>query len=610
MPVRYALEAVLLIVCTAAVSAADQAAVTGSAVRVPVVAHLDVSVEDQAGQPITDLAVSDFEVMSDAGVLPIEGVTVVHQPAPVPVVRGRVAPADVPHDVVRNDDVAARTVVLVLDDVTMADAAGAAWMDTDGLPLARAFVERLGADDRGAVFFTYMGRQQGLTPERDRLRAAIDGFSRHAVGPGDCGAGAGDAREACLIDTLQRAADALPVADSRRKAIVVISARAGLPGAGGPDDPVRRRLVETLHAAHAVVYAIGPDGAAQQAGVATVPTIGDVTGGRILDRTTAAPADLVWRDVENYYLVALRSPGQAGDYQRVRVRVARPGSEVRVRDGYVAGGGGVTAASSDTAAAPTPIEAAIAAPHPATALPLGATAAVFAVPGRAEAVVSIAAAVTGAAEPGAEAWQADVATAAFDTRWRPRASHRQTIEVTAPAGSGVRTVDALSAIELPPGRYEIRVGVERGGRAGSVFLDVDVPEFQLAALSGSGVVVTTRPEPYVASPLLAQVLSVTPTTRRLFARGEPAEVLVRFYQGGRRAVRGLPVSLRIADASGEGVIQGDEVIPPAQFDAARSTEWRFALPLDRLAAGDYLLTVEAVLDDRTVTRHVRFAVMQ
>lgn len=250
------------------------------------------------------------------------------------------------------------------------------------------------------------------------------------------------------------------------------------------------------------------------------------------------------------------------------------------------------------------------APSQAPGLPMGASVAVFAVPGRREAIVSIATAVTSAAAAGATAWQAEVAATAFDPQWRPRASHRQTIEVTAPPVPGPQTVDVLSAIELLPGRYEIRVAGESAGRAGSVFIDVDVPEFQSAPLSASGAVVTTVPRPYAASELLAATIPVTPTTRRMFLRSESADVLLRFYQGGRTRIRNLPVSLRIADAEGEGIIQGDEVIPPSQFDAARSTEWRFALPLGRLTPGEYLLTVEAELDDRRVTRHVRFAVMK
>ena len=43
--------------------------------------------------------------------------------------------------------------------------------------------------------------------------------------------------------------------------------------------------------------------------------------------------------------------------------------------------------------------------------------------------------------------------------------------------------------------------------------------------------------------------------------------------------------------------------------ASGPADWRFVLPLDRLAPGEYLLTIEAALDGRTETRHVRFAVV-
>ena len=143
-----------------------------------------------------------------------------------------------------------------------------------------------------------------------------------------------------------------------------------------------------------------------------------------------------------------------------------------------------------------------------------------------------------------------------------------------------------------------------------MFIPVDVPEFLNLPLSASGLVVTTSSTPYRESPLLAGTVPVTPTTRRLFASTETAEVFIRFYQGGRGRIRNMPVSLRIADARGEGIIQGTEVVQPGQFTAARSTDWRFALPLARLAAGEYLLTVEAELDDQRATRHLRFTVMK
>ncbi len=562
--------------------------------------YLDVTAVDASGRPVRDLAVSDFEIVAGDQPATIHGVTVVDLPgaAAAPIVRGRLAPAQVAHDVARNDDLVDRYLAIVLDDIARPGANADNWMTTAGLDLARALVDRLGPDDRGTIFFSFMGRQQGLTSDRDRLRAAIDGFAPRSVTPADCPAGGLDA---CLIDTLQRVAEALPAESRRRKTIVVISDRAGLPSAGAPGV---ERAVRALHATNAVVYGMTPASVGNTPGEAR-PSLAEATGGRALaDSPTQAPIDTVWTESGSYYLVALESPARDGAHRPVSVRVNRPDVAVRARGGVFPPGGGELPAGATTA-----LEAAMVSPHQMAALPMGVSASVFAVPGRREAVVVISTAVTSAPAPGAPGWLADVAATAFDAQWRPRASHRQTIEVTGTV-PGPRTVDVLSAIELLPGRYELRVGAESGGRAGSVFMDIEVPEFQTTALSASGAIVSTAPTPYTASPILADTLPVTPTTRRMFLRNEPAEVLVRFYQGGRGRLRNLPVSLRIADANGEAIIQGDEVIAPSQFDAGRSTEWRFVLPLERLAPGDYLLTVEASLDDRQVARHVRFAVMK
>jgi VWFA-related protein len=614
---KHLASAVLLFVCTASPSIAQQAAVPASGAGTGLV-HLDVTVVDAAGQTVRDLAVSDFVVTANGAAVPVDSVTVVHLPAAASAtsgqpVRGLLSPAQVAHDVLRNDDVVDRYVALVLDDIVRPGATTSAnsWMSTTGLDLARALVDRLGPDDRGTIFFTFMGRQQGLTSDRERLRAAIDGFSLRQILPSDCQASGG--LDGCVLDTLQRVAEALPATARQRKTVVVISENGGLPSVAlpaagaGAVSPAQRAL-ERLQATNAVVYSIAPPGAAPMAAVDAAVNLADATGGRVLvDSTTQTPIETVWTEAGGYYLLALRPQVDDGSFRRVTVRVNRPGVTTRVRSGYFAPGGRVP---PPPGGATTPLEMAMVAPHQATALPLGASVAAFAVPGRREAVVSIATAVTSGAAPGAAAWQAEVAATAFDPQWRPRASHRQTIEVTAPPAGGAQTVDALSAIELLPGRYEIRVAAESGGRAGSVFVDVDVPEFLTAPLSASGVVVTTAPLPYAPSELLAKTLPVTPTTRRMFLRTESADVLVRFYQGGRTRLRNLPVSLRIADANGEGIIQGTETIPPSQFDEARSTEWRFTLPLARLTPGEYLLTVEAELDDRRMTRHVRFAVMK
>lgn len=616
MPTKHLVLAALLIACASSVPIAQQATVSTPQAPAEVV-HLDVSVVDADGQPIRDLAVSDFEVSTGGVPVPVDGVTVVNLATPAalaPAVRGRLSPSQVAHDVLRNDDRVGRYVVVVLDDIARSGSETEAdgWISTTGLDLARAFVERLQPDDRGAIFFSFMGRQQGLTADRDQLRAAIDGFAARQVQPADCQATG--SVDACTVDTLQRVAEALPATPHQRKTVVLISGNAGLPALtlpadGGAAATGAQRVFQALQATNAVVYSITPAVVAPAAATDGASVgFAEATGGRALvDSAPGAPIDAVWNESGGYYLLSLHPQSPPGVFRRVTVRVNRPGAGVRVRSGYFTPGGPVV---PPPGGATTPLEIALVAPHQVPELPMGATVAAFAIPGRREAVVSIAAAVTSVAAPGATAWQAEIASTAFDPQWRPRASHRQTIEVTAPAAAGPQTVDVLSAIELPPGRYEIRVGAESGGRAGSVFVDVEVPEFQIAPVSASGAVVATVPQPYAAIELLAETLPVTPTTRRMFLRHESAEVLLRFYQGGRNRLRNLSVSLRIADASGEGIIQGSETILPSQFDeASRSTEWRFALPLGRLAPGDYLFTVEAELDDRRVTRHVRFAVM-
>jgi hypothetical protein len=53
----------------------------------------------------------------------------------------------------------------------------------------------------------------------------------------------------------------------------------------------------------------------------------------------------------------------------------------------------------------------------------------------------------------------------------------------------------------------------------------------------------------------------------------------------------------------------DRVVPADRFSAARSTDVTLDLPLDRLRAGAYLLTIEAALGARrTPRRDVRFII--
>jgi len=290
----------------------------------------------------------------------------------------------------------------------------------------------------------------------------------------------------------------------------------------------------------------------------------------------------------------------------VTVTVKRPGAQVRARAGYYAPAPAAPAPSN--APVPTPIEAAMVAGYPASGMPLGSSVAAFGVPGKDEAIVSVVTMIRPPMSATGGPWQGEVAATAFDWEWRPRASHRQTIEIETRPGVSGQSADVVSAFPLRPGRYEVRVAGSSPGGAGSVFLDLDVPEFLSAPLSASGVVVSTTPRPYAGSPLLAASIPVTPTARRVFARTERPEVFLRFYQGGRGGLKRAEVRIAITAESGDPIISGTEPMEPARFKDGRAADWRFELPLERLAPGEHLLSVEARLGDARVTRQLRFTV--
>ena len=135
----------------------------------------------------------------------------------------------------------------------------------------------------------------------------------------------------------------------------------------------------------------------------------------------------------------------------------------------------------------------------------------------------------GPSRPAAEAGRSrcEVVAAAFDRGGRSKGVARQTIELSWPASapSQARRFDVLSRLDLPPGEYEIRVGVSRrrAARTASVFTYVTVPPFDGAPLSLSNIIVGATAGTLTApKDFLSTLLPIVPTTRREFARAEHA----------------------------------------------------------------------------------------
>jgi VWFA-related protein len=473
------------------------------------------------------------------------------------------------------------------------------------------------------------------------------------------------------VGTLRKVAEFLGDLPERRKALVFVSV--GIPldiGAAGPvESPaggadtggVAKQLMtdvsECLRAAqraNVAIYAFDPGGLRAPYGGAPsddpanpgrpnrwfLKTLSENTGGfAVVDTNDAAPgvAQLV-RETGSYYLlgyVPIR-PGAQGRFRRIDVHVNRRDVTVRTRTGYYEPRPEKRAGTAP--ARPSALAEAAAGVIPKSDLALQATAAAFPIPGRREATIALAIGVHPYAPARATraVLQVELVAAAYSPDGKRRASRRETVPATLnfPGAGGLVGFDLLTRLDLAPGRYQLRLAAEstvRGvkaaplapavafirpdedtaPRSGSVYCDLDVPDFLREPLALSGVVISVSP-PVASGPprALASLLPVVPTTMREFYRDQGVGGFVRVSQGANQALRPVTIRLRITDRHGTAVQQKADTLGAAMFGATRTADYPFDVPVSSLAPGPHLLTIEAAADGRTVRRDVRFAVLR
>jgi hypothetical protein len=159
--------------------------------------------------------------------------------------------------------------------------------------------------------------------------------------------------------------------------------------------------------------------------------------------------------------------------------------------------------------------------------------------------------------------------------------------------------EVQSSIDLPPGTYQIRASLASGKASlgGSVYLPVDVPDFDRPTLSLSGVAVGYADGDRIAVAPASQVdptsapsaLPFAPTLDRLFRAGDTVRV---FCQVRRAApADATHVAIDLIDAKGITARTIARDLAPATTDGPTSVDER--LPLSGLAAGGYRLRVTA-----------------
>jgi hypothetical protein len=353
--------------------------------------------------------------------------------------------------------------------------------------------------------------------------------------------------------------------------------------------------------------------------------LSDETGGFAVVNTNdvAGAFRRVVDENSSYYVLGYypANDRRDGRFRKIEVRVKRPGLTVRARRGYVAPRGRPSEAklAGPNDASPE-LREAMSSPVPVSGLPLTSTASVFKGPdGKGSVVIST---LIGGRDlslvekEGTFRNDLEVAAVATDTKGKVFPGDRNTLNLnlkpdTVPRvrASGFRVI---SAMDLPPGRYQLRVAARESNtrRAGSILYDVEVPDYSKQPLSmssialtsmSSGVAPTARPK----DPL-AKLLPAPLTTYRDFSQADEIAVFTEVYELAGGPAHKVEINLTMKSEGGQTAFQTRDERDSSEL-AGSSGGYGFSarIPLKDIAPGLYVLRVEAqsrVADRATVSR--------
>jgi VWFA-related protein len=591
--------------------------------------QLDVTVLDRDGKPVRGLTKDDFLVSEDKKPQTVEAFTAVDIPEAAPpaaVWANSVAP-----DVTSNEDDGQRIFVVIVDDalgmgidpVTRLPDLAAVRAMKEAVAL---FINSLSAVDQVGLVYTNNTREsQNLTFDHARLVKSIKAYPED--GGGILTPGRDSLMDPCLgkkyaVGAFQGVVNHLATIPDRRKAIVYFGGMLPFPIVATDPCLLKPWWDQTLEAAqqaHVVMYPIDTMGLVSGRNTMdNYRSLGDMTGGRaIVANNDFAPGiRQIFLENSSYYLMAYQSTNDVADgtFRRLSVTIKdRPDLEVRTRRSYWAPK--ERRAEPEKAAPPPAIEA-LAGILPSSKLALRVTAAPFAVAGRDTSVVTLALGVRQPAFGERTPEQMELLIKAFSADGDPRGSDSQTISITVPAAKvGVETsrYELLARIDVPkPGNYQFRLSAHSNvtDTRGSVYVDVEVPDFRKDVVSFSGVVMNNALAAVPVAPRRAvrDIVPVDPTSERTFFATDVITAFMRVYQGGSAKLAAVPLAARIVDAKGTSMFNQKTTLPAAGFDANRSAEYQLRLPLATLKPGVYLLTFETTVGKSAARRDVRFQV--
>jgi VWFA-related protein len=467
------------------------------------VVRFDVVVLDKARHPVAGLNEQDFRVTEDGKPLRIAGFEAVTIPVATPPATMTTAAGAVDlhvESVTNHRDVPGRLVVIVMDRSIPYEQG-----IVTARKIANAAIDALGSNDLAAVVFTSGiagNRLQGLTANRDRLRAAVasaqmgtptnvemtaTGLRRTgpAIPPGEVHCGLP------TMETLTGVAEAIAPVQEYRKMILFIgtdlpfaadSVAGRAPGCEGQFDSAQQRLLWAIDQGSLTVHAFDPRGLETGALGAdafrndrresasdrmiregNLRRLPDYTGGRTIVNTNqpeqSVPA--LFEESRTFYVLAVeRTPARgSGQSHRVRIEVDRRDTSVVGRTTYAD-----SVAEDSKKSSGDSLERALGELLPRNDIPLRMT--------LAPAETRNSSLEVTLATPLSAPVRADVLVGIFDQFAKPVGSERAKVDLPARAGGNVEWKMHLNP---KPGHYEVRAAVRMGTAGGRSAGSVAVP---------------------------------------------------------------------------------------------------------------------------------------
>lgn len=312
----------------------------------------------------------------------------------------------------------------------------------------------------------------------------------------------------------------------------------------------------------------------------------------------------------SYYLIGYY-PGndrRNGRFRKIDVKVKRPGVEVRSRKGYQAPRGRPKAVETAGGAATAALNDALNSPLQESGLAMAVQATPFRGAG-ANASVLVSLHVEGrrlkfTEQAGQFDDKVEVLVQAIDQDGKVKGSDRHTVDLKLKpqthqlvSNNGFRM---LSRLEVPPGRYKLRVaGRSLGsGATGSVHYDLEVPAFAKLPLSMSGLVLSSPTASFVPTirpdEQLKAVLPGPPATQRDFVAAETLALFAEVYDNEIAKPHKVDITTTLRADDGRVAFKHEDTRGSEELQGLRGGYgYTTQVPLTDVAPGFYVLRVEA-----------------